>query len=77
MFASRILQAVADGERDALRLQRFALEGWTIKISFPKSADRSARPNKKGPVPPMDAGTNPSASLGVRISPASLAPPSI
>ena len=27
MLASRILQAVADGERDAHRLQRFALEG--------------------------------------------------
>ena len=27
MLASRILQAVADGERDAQRLQRFALEG--------------------------------------------------
>jgi hypothetical protein len=27
MLASRILQSVADGERDALRLQRFALEG--------------------------------------------------
>jgi hypothetical protein len=53
-LASRILSAVATGERDPERLQRLALEGLRNRDWFAEDAE--AQTNQKGPAPPVERG---------------------
>ena len=53
-LASRILSAVATGERDPERLKRLALEGLRNRDWFAEDAE--AQTNQKGPAPPMGRG---------------------